>query len=145
MTTRRAVRFAVPALSLAALSLGALAGCYSPGGPGYSGLAPLTYHSTEMSPKTVSLIDKRTGETVWSVDVPVNQQLVIRFRENMNEGSFMPDTMLWRVMEKGRWTGNLDNEIPAPPRYARRVDMTLRSRPELPESSLSQSPVTMDQ
>lgn len=143
MTTRRAARLASTGFLAVAL-LGAVSGCYQPQGPGYSGLAPLTYESTEMSPKTVSLIDTRTGETVWSVDVPVNQQLVIRFREGRNEGAFMPDVMEWRLMKRGNRFGALDNTIPSPPRAARRVDMTLRPRPELPDTAVTQSPTSTD-
>ncbi len=135
MPTRRAVRNVMTTLSLAALSFGALSGCYTPQGPGYSGLAPETYISTSLSPKTVSLVDKRTDETVWSVDVPVGKQVVIIFREGQNEGAFMPDTLLWEVMDAGKKFGKLDNEIPSPPRSSRRVDMALRPAPELPANA----------
>jgi hypothetical protein len=135
MTTRRFTRFATTGLAAGALALSAMSGCYQPQGPGYSGLAPETYISTEMRPKTVSLFDGRTGETIWSIDIPVNKQLVMRFYENKNEGAYMPDEMKWRIMEMGKRSGGLHNSIPAPPRDSRRVDVSLRPAPEIADAS----------
>ena len=59
-------------------SLALSAGCYYEGGPLRS-IDRVTYVSTSWSPKTVTLIDTRTGESMWSVDIPVGQQLVIDF------------------------------------------------------------------
>lgn len=125
-------------LSLAAISLIAFAsvGCFSRGGiiagHGYSD-DRYTYWSEPWAPKTISLIDTRTDETIWSVDVPVGKQLVVRFREGKGEGEHMPDLMQWGLMERGAMFGGLDNQMPAPDRFTRKLEMSLRPRPESAE------------
>lgn len=122
--------FLIGAISLLAGS--ALSGCssYQTYGPWWSGNAPLTFESTPHQPKTLSLIDIRTGETLWSVDVPVGKELVVKFRENVNKGETMTDVMEWGILDFNAHSGDLENSIPAPPREARRLDMTLRPHPE---------------
>lgn len=140
MPTRRPslsfLRFVAP---VAAVGLIASGGCYMKEGPWYSGNAPLTYESTALRPKTVSLVDTRTQEVIWSVDIPADKQLVISFRDNVNEGEMMSSVMNWEIMPMGKMFGRLDNSIPAPPVNARRVDMSLRPSPELPTPSMSQA------
>lgn len=98
------------------------------GGPWYSGAAPLTYVSTAMSPKTISVIDTRTGETVWSLDVPVDTKLVLQFEEERQPGTPMPAKLSWRVFDdRGQLFGALHDSIPAPPATARRIDMSVRN------------------
>jgi hypothetical protein len=108
-------------------------GCaYSEGGSGMS-LDEHTYVSTSWQPKTVSLIDTRTGQTFWSSDVPVGKQLVIRFKPDQGiKGTATPDRMLWEVMDAGTSFGHLDNSLAVPPSESRKLDMKLRSTPELP-------------
>ena len=101
------------------------AGCFVRGGPWYSGNAPLTYVSTPVSAKTVSVIDTRTGETVWSKDVPVGKKLVIQFDENEHKGAPLPAEMNWGLLDAGEIHGELENTVPAPPVDSRRVDMTI--------------------
>ncbi len=110
-----------------------LAGCYGPGGPGYSA-DMFTYVSDEWHPYTITLFDSRTGEALWSVDVPVGQQLVMRFNEGMGPNQFKPDLMAWGVMEANRKTGPIPNNVPVPGGAVRRVEMKLRPTPEMPGS-----------
>lgn len=118
--------------SMTLLAGSALTGCfsYNARGPWYSGNAPLTFESTAFKPKTLSLIDTRTGETIWSVDVPVGKELVVKFREGVNEGELMADLMEWGILDSGARRGELESSIPAPPRDYRRLDMTIRAHPE---------------
>ncbi len=131
------------ALAAACLTAGVvmvvgMGGCYSEGGPGYSA-GQHAYVSTSWQPKTVTLRDTRTGEAFWSIDVPVGKKLVVQFKENAAEngqtfGDATPDLMLWDLMAPDEDFGPLGNKIPVPPKQARRLDLTLRATPELPET-----------
>lgn len=128
-----------PCLVMIALTAGGLlatAGCgFKSHGPWWSGNARLTYDSTSIAPKTVSLIDTRTDETIWSVDVPINWKLVVRFNENENPNDLMSDVMEWGVMPISQRRGSLDNSMPVPGRVSRRIDMAIRSTPGLTGSA----------
>lgn len=129
MQTRRPL--AILALALTALS--PLSGCnpYRQGGSGQSA-DTYTYISDAHTPKTVSLIDTRTGETVWSYEVPVGRQLTMRFYKNYQSAKDPnnPDTMRWEEFEAGTYYGGLHNTMNVPPQAARRIDFTLRNAPE---------------
>lgn len=123
--TRRAIAFA----GLALASTG-LIGCM--GGNTYSGRSAdrYLYESTSWSPKTVSLIDTRTGEVSWSVDIPVGQSMLVAFSEGTGPNEFRPDEIRWEMAPIGRRVITPNNRQPSPPAYARRLDMTLRAVPE---------------
>lgn len=112
-----------------------LGGCNSPGGMGYSA-DRFVYQSNEWQPWTVSLVDTRTGESLWSVDVPVGQQLVVGFREGSGPNEFKPDMMYWGLTEYGRGVSRTQNQIPAPGPLSRRLEPVLRPTPELPGTPL---------
>lgn len=123
----RMSKLAVPALTMA-WALTMLGGCATS-----SGLGDNTYLSTPDSPKTISLIDTRTGQTIWTVDVPVNRQLVLRFFENQpGNDRNRPDAMRWEIKQLGRSGGELSNLMPVPDKFSRRIDMTLRPVGEYP-------------
>ncbi|GAB4548711.1 MAG: hypothetical protein Tsb0013_09460 [Phycisphaerales bacterium] len=124
--------------SLSALTL-PLGGCHLEGGPRYSA-DRYTYVSRAWTPKTVSLIDTRTGETTWSVDVPVGQQLVVGFSQGTGPNELRPDEIVWGLMPAGRRFGSRDNRQPCPPADARRLDMALRPAPEMPGETLPGTP-----
>jgi hypothetical protein len=115
-----------------AVGTAGLAGCYYPGGPGYSA-DRFTYESTTWQPWTVTLQDTRTGQDFWSVEVPVGQQLVVGFVKGEGlEDEFVPDLMQWQLMPIGNRFGGLENSIPVPPANARLLLPRLRKAPELP-------------
>ena len=64
---------------------------------------------------------------------------MLKFRDGVNEDEHMSSVMMWEIMPLGKMFGHLDNTMPAPPPNARRVDMTLRPSPELPDANLSQA------
>lgn len=142
---RRRLATITGALLLAGLAAG-VGGCYYPGGPMWSA-DRFTYESTTWEPWTVSIEDTRTGQTFWTMDVPVGQQLVIDFNaadagksgmtDEGSHGQFTPDTMRWELMPAGRRYGGLDNTLAVPPANSRLVRATLRHSPELPEEMIA--------
>ena len=127
-------------LTLGALAL-SLAAC---GGPGYayrsfydeggSGVSDdqFVYISRPGEPKTITLVDTRTGEPIWTMDVPVGNQLVINFEPDRNKDNpARPDMMRWELMEDRTLHGRLSNAMPVPSYHSRRLDMTLRAIPEI--------------
>jgi len=92
-----------------------------------------TYVSPAHTPQTISLIDTRTGEVIWSRDVPVKQQLSIKFYENENKKNpSRPDIMKYGLQAAGSRWGRLTDSITVPPPDARRIDVALRTGPEFP-------------
>ncbi|MBX3359637.1 MAG: hypothetical protein KF745_14555 [Phycisphaeraceae bacterium] len=127
------------ALTLALLTCAAAVsgGCYWPGGPGYSA-DRFTYESTSFQPQTVSVIDTRTDQTIWTVDIPVGKELVVWFRADLGtKDSSTPDRMDWAVFPAGQTSGSLPNNLPVPPASSRRIDTFVRPVPELPEDMTS--------
>lgn len=122
-------------LRLAAVLAGAavLPGCWVEGGRGNSSDS-FTYVSTEYQPKTVSLVDTRTGQAIWSYEIPVGRELVMEFyqgeiataRDHLN-----PDTLRWDDFEAGTYFGSPRKRLNVPPSTARRLDVALRPAPEM--------------
>lgn len=133
--TRSAPRSQSVALAAALLLAGlSLPGCYNEGGIGYSRDA-YAYVSTSWQPKTVTLKDTRTGQDFWSVDVPVGKKLVITFSENTGaKDAYTPDTMSWAICDESDENPRLGNTLAVPNMHARRLDVTLRPTPELPDN-----------
>ncbi len=106
-------------------SVAALGGCwpgYRPGGSQASN-DEFTYESTADTPKSVRLVDWTTNTTIWSVDIPVGKELVIRFYEDHDKkNATRPALMRWEIFDNGREYGELHNAIPAPDMSHRRVD-----------------------
>jgi hypothetical protein len=90
----RSIRSSSSVLALsAAACLAVCAGCYAPGGSGFS-TDTHSYVSTSWQPYTITLKDTRTGQNFWSIDVPVGKKLVVHFREGEGiKGSATPDLM----------------------------------------------------
>ena len=83
-----------------------LAGCYNPRGAFYAHVGQAaTYWSTESLPATITIVDTRTGEPFFTVEIPVGKQLVIDFKE-------------------------LRNGITVPDSFSRRIDVSYRAAPE---------------
>jgi len=91
-----------------------------------------TYVSTPDQPLTITLIDTRTDEIVWSIDVPVGKQLSMMFKRDKGaEGEFMPDLLTWDLFEPRKRFGKRAQSQPVPPEGARLLDVTIRE-PEAP-------------
>ena len=124
---------------LAAGFVGAGVGCgiayrpyFDPGGSG-AAIDEYTYVSEPYAPQTITVVDTRTGESVFAMDVPVGQQLVINFDDKQIQSEeWMSGVMRWRLMPAGQRYGRLTNRIAVPPPSSRRVDVTLRATPEFP-------------
>ncbi|MEO0717137.1 MAG: efflux RND transporter permease subunit, partial [Planctomycetota bacterium] len=102
---------------------------------GFAGLAidQYTYVSRPWEPKTITLIDVRTNEPVWTVDVPVGKQLTMRFYEDKNpDNAITPDNMRWQIQDEGTKFGQMANTTLVPPAEVRRIDVELRAVPEAP-------------
>ncbi len=116
-------------------------GCeYTPGmNPGWRAGGDLasndryTFISTPHAPQTITIIDTRSGEIIWSRDVPVGQQLNLRFVPDVNKDNpVRPDVMKYGVTEAGRRFARLTDSITVPAADSRRIDVELRKGPEFP-------------
>jgi hypothetical protein len=133
MTDRRSPARRALALAGAAALISLLGvGCYpyySPGGTGAS-YDTFTYESTPQFPQTVNLIDLRTNETLWSVDVPEGKQLVVSFYDDYNTSNpGKPALMRWQIMDNGEMWGQLSNAMPVPEAHNRLLEPKYRSAP----------------
>lgn len=126
------------ALAVATLTAG---GCLFPSVSGnYEGGSRASddkhvYVSRPHSPKTVSLVNTVTNETLWTVEIPVGDQLVLRFYDNKHDDPIMSSNMRWEVMEETTSARPLNNVMAVPGRNFRRLDLELREAPEFPETA----------
>ncbi|NBX36920.1 MAG: hypothetical protein EBR10_06825 [Planctomycetes bacterium] len=94
-----------------------------------------TYISTPTQPVTVTLIDTRTNESFYKMDIPAGQQLTFRFSDGTttnDSAKAKPVTMSWGMWAAGDQVGSLSNQMTAPPASCRRIDITYRTPPEDP-------------
>ncbi len=116
----------------AAAATACVAGCYTPG-PGMlsSSDSACTYYSTESQPTTVTLVDTRTEEPIFAVEIPPGRQLTVDFLEGKgNDPVNTPDLMRYEVFPLGTKFGKLHNAMTVPNRYSRRLDVSFRAAPE---------------
>ncbi len=115
--------------------LSTLASCYSPSG----GFMPssgrgYTYISTSMRAVIISIVDVRTEEAFFTMEIPPGQQLTFNFLEGGGDDPvYTPDRMVWAVWVAGEENGKLDNQLTCPPAAARRIDYDIRKGPIWPE------------
>ncbi len=128
-TARTAVARRAAAVMLAVCAGLGGAGCWTEGGRAYTNDS-YTYVSREWEPKTISVIDTRTGQAVWSYEIPVGRQLMMEFFAGEGTEPGMKDSLRWSDREAGTIFGALDNRLNVPAASARRVDMKLRPVPE---------------
>ncbi len=131
MSTSSILRPAILAASVAAGVL-TLAGCYGPRGSWYpySGNG-YTYVSTEMKPVTITVIDTRTEEPFFQLDVPAGKQLTMNFLSGKGDDPVLrPDRMVYAIWDAGTATGTLDNQLTCPPEGCRRIVYDIRNAPE---------------
>jgi hypothetical protein len=116
----------------------ALVGCHRPHGAlmPYSG-GSHTYFSTETQPKSVRLIDIRTDEVIFSMDIPPGKQLTLDFVEGGGDDPvYSPDTMRYEVFDLGTTTGKLRSAMNVPASWSRKLEVYLRQGIEyIPASS----------
>ncbi len=96
-----------------------------------------SYESTPYQPLTVTVVDSTTGESLWAMDVPVNQKLKMRFYDDrtVDDATGNRQAMMrWDLMEPSKNSGSLNNEIAVPLAHSRRIDVTLRDVPEFATS-----------
>ena len=127
----------ISALTIGLGLLLVIGGCHSPGGGWmpYTG-GSTTYQSTEIRPASVTLVDTRTDEVVFSMDVPAGKELTVQFFDGEGDDSvYTPDLMRYYVFDLGTRTGKLQNAMSVPPAMARRLDVNYRSWPEYRQPS----------
>jgi len=123
---------AVIVAALGVMSLVSTGCSYSAGGSGYSDDTFL-YPSTAQVPKSVTLVDTRTGQTLWSYEIPVGRRLVVSFNRNVEpQNALTPDRMNWDELDSSTSSGSLENSMLVPDRNGRRLDVRVRLAPELP-------------
>lgn len=90
-----------------------------------------TYNSTEQYPCTVTLVDTRTSETFFTLEIPVGKQLTLDFKEGEGDDPVnTPALMRYEVWPIGTSTGTLRNALTVPDRWSRRIDVNYRRAPE---------------
>jgi hypothetical protein len=114
------------------LCVGVLGGCHSPRGalmPSSHG--SITYESTELGPKTVTLVDTRTEEALHVFEIPPGRQLTLQFfADEGDDPVHTPDLMMWQELDLGTSVGKLRNSMTVPNAVCRRLDVDIRSGPE---------------
>ncbi len=132
MTPNSRIRRSFVAAALG-LALAGFAGCvpgYSPGGS-WASRDLYTYESTPDYPQNITVVDWTTNEKLLYVEVPVGQQLVVKFYpDHDTKNTARPDLMRWQLMPRNTSFGELTNSMPVPDYNHRRVDVTLRKTPE---------------
>ncbi len=124
------------ALALGSLAL-PLSGCgYRPGGQGWTGSSE-TWPSTEFLPATLTLVDIRSGEELWTQDIPVGYQMVTHFIEGGGTDKVeRPDRLEYTLFLNGTKYGKLRSAIAVPPAQCRRWELSYRDAPEYAQPGL---------
>ncbi len=131
---RQRVRTAFVILA-AASTLTHRGGCWNPGGL-MGSYDRFTYVSTEWQPQTVTIVDTRTQQAIWSQEVPVGQKLVMQFRDSdeYNDKTApdpaYPDALEWDLWPRDKEFGTPTRVSWVPKALVRRVDLRVRPAPE---------------
>ena len=129
--------------------LAMIAGCqlYTPGGNAFSNgpNSASTWESSEEFPKTVTLMDTRSGELLFVMEIPVGKKLVVDFMEDGGDNDVMtPDLMTWEVFPSNVGYGPLSNALTVPNRWSRRIDVAMRTSSEYAQPSTDR-PLRVDE
>lgn len=90
-----------------------------------------SYVSTAHVPLTIAMKNTTSGETVWSYDVPVGQQLNLTFQRDADLADAQGyDDMVWTVNDLGKADKGRTNTLRVPPPSERRLEMSVRSTNE---------------
>lgn len=106
-----------------------ITGCHRPQGAfmSYTG-GSNTYFSYETRPVTITIVDLRTGEEIFTMNVPPGKQLTFDFKDGEGDDPvYTPDLMRYEVFDMGTQNGKLRNTLNVPPANARRIDVAYRS------------------
>ncbi|MEO0512503.1 MAG: hypothetical protein AAF108_06350 [Planctomycetota bacterium] len=97
------------------------------------------YTSTPWLPQTVTIVDTRTGEEVWTRDVPVGRCLILHFAgKGTPEKPYDGSTMHY-VLKNVRGLGTEEKgRVTVPTLEVRRVDVSYRDTPEDPPGTQPQ-------
>jgi hypothetical protein len=117
---------------LAVAATFALSACHRPQGPvmNYTGASD-TFYSYEYLPTTVTLLDTRTEEVIFHLDIPVGKQLSLQFLDGEGDDPvYTPDLMVYEVWDQKTEFGKLRNSITVPSADVRRLDVSYRPAPE---------------
>jgi hypothetical protein len=138
--------------TFALLGIAALAwmnACHSPDGGtailSFTG-GPQTIQSTETIQKTVRMVDMRSGEVFFSLDIPAGKQLTYDFdRDDGDDPVYTPDLMRYEVKDIGDKTGKLSNAMTVPNANSRRIDVFVRQGILYQNQSAEQAAMRTDQ
>ncbi len=118
-----------------AAALASMSGCW----PGYReggnqmSIDREVFISRTWEPKTIYVVDTRTGERVFTSELPVGRQLVVQFVEDkFPENGFNTAEMRFEEMKAGKSWGRLEHSVPVPPAMSRRLEWEMRPVPENP-------------
>ena len=120
-------------LSLGVATMLASAGCHMPHGGWFNHTGgSQTYYSTEARPTTVTLIDVRTGEALFAMDIPPGKQLTYALDEGEGDDPVhRPDLLKYQIFDIGTTTGKLRSSLTVPPANVLRFDVSFREGNEL--------------
>ncbi len=91
------------------------------------------YDSTCMQPVTITLVDIRTEQPFFRIDIPVGKRLAFHFDETGGDDPVVrPAKLSWAIFEPNAAGGSLTNTQSAPPQSSRRIDFSIRPAPEYP-------------
>ncbi len=125
-------------------ALGVLAtslGCYNEGGPGWSADRGALV-STPLQPKTWSVIDTRTGQTVFTIEIPVGKRFIFSFSTGGGDpANGLPDRLAWDLWEPDESFGQPKNRVNVPEPASRRTEWVFRPSPELPTTLKPKAPI----
>jgi len=128
-----------------------LTGCQATNNGGmfsYTG-GPTTIQSTETMQKSVRMIDVRSGEVFFSLDIPAGKQLTFDFeRGDGDDPVYTPDLMRYEVKDaNSTWGGfgRLHSAMTVPNAASRRVDVLVRQGVQYAPGSPEQSALRTDQ
>ena len=124
MPSARPARFLALTASLCGVAAASLlSGCYAPGG----GLNPVTggaqtIQSTARAVKVFQILDTRSNEAVFSLEIPVGKQFTYQFIKDRGDDPVnRPDLMKYQLFDIGKTSGRLRNGISVPDGYSRLV------------------------
>jgi len=80
---------------------------------------------------TITVMDVRSEEPVFRMEVPVGKQISLHFDETGGDDPVLrPSKMSWAMWTAGTKFGSLSNTISVPAHDARRIEYSLRTGPE---------------